>query len=81
MNSYEKVRIVEMAKELNNSEKCLNHFFDITIIYKDTSPVPSVTFLTETDCVFYLVLKRHLFLSRSRANKSPAIQQFIRCGE
>jgi len=74
---YEKVRMAEAVKQLHNSGKCLNHFFDITIIYQDTSPVPFVTFFAKMDCMFYLVLKIHLFLSGNTASKSTEIKHII----
>lgn len=66
-----------MVNQLHNSGKYLNHFFDITIIYQDTSPVPFVTFFPKMDCVFYLVLKIYLFLSGNTANRSTGITHFI----
>lgn len=76
--TFEKVREAEVVKELHNSGKCLNHFFDIAIIYQDASPVPFVTLFAKMDCMFYLVLKIHLFLSGNTANKSPEMKHFIR---
>lgn len=75
--AYENVRAAEVVNQLHNSGKCLNHFFDIAIIYQDSSPVPFVTFFVKMDCVFYLVLKIHLFLSGNTANKSTEIKHFI----
>lgn len=74
---YEKVRVAEVVKQLHNSGKGLNQFFDITIIYQDTSPGPFVTSFAKMDCMFYLVLKIHLFLSGNTANKSTEIKHFI----
>lgn len=76
--TFEKVREAEVVKQLHNSGKCLNHFFDMAIIYQDTSPVPFVTLFAKMDCMFYLVLKIHLFLSGNTANKSPEMKHFIR---
>lgn len=67
----------EVVEQLHNLGKCLNHFFDITIIYQDPSPVPFVTPFAKMDCIFYLVLKMHLFLSGHTANKSTEMKHFI----